>query len=519
MKRLGSTVPILVACTLLATDSSVLAAGSAAPLNLPADVLQVRRRLAADPHRPLYHYLPPANLLKDPNGLIHWKGRWRLFYQSNPYDMLDGNMQWSHAVSKDLVHWRDLPVAFAPTQGGPDGGGCYSGPIVLVDGVPTAVYFGNDRGICIAQAHPHDELLIHWHKHKSNPIIPVPPADSPWKPFDPCVFRDGEDWVMLCGGRVETGDTAYTLVSKDFFHWKFLHNFYDSDRRWTRTIDDCAVPDFFPLGRRHALVFSSHAGQTQYYLGSYSSEDKKFYPEEHGRFSHPRPLSLEHGDPQAPMTVLAPDGRRVFFSWLSEGRRLDTQHDTGWGGVIWLPRVMSLDVHGKLRIEPVEELKTLRQRQRRLAPRRIEPGSDVLLDISGTTREIEAVIDPARSAECGFRLRCSPGGEESTTVVYRSPERELAIDVSNSSLDKDVVDRHGQSAPLGLAEGEMLNLRIYLDQSVLEVFANGRQCLTKRIYPSREDSNQIRLFAVGDFAELRALDTWDMKPIWPTETE
>ena len=518
MKPIHSTCAVLLACALLAEGSSALADDVPAPLNLPAEVLKTRQRLAVDPHRPLYHYLPPANRLSDPNGLIYWKGRWHLFYQSNPYGMVNANMQWSHAVSEDLVHWTDLPVAFAPTQGGADGGGCYSGPIVLVDGVPTAVYFGNDRGMCIAQAHPEDELLIHWHKYKGNPIIPVPPPDTPWKPFDPCVFRDGDEWVMLCGGRVDTGDTAYTMVSKDFLHWKFLHNFYESNRKWTREIDDCAVPDFFPLGHRYALVFSSHAGQTQYYLGSYSSQEKKFFPEDHGRFSRPRPLSMVHGDPQAPMTVLGPDGRRILFNWVSEGRSLDAQKANGWGGIIWLPRVMSLDDNGKLLIEPVEELKALRGKHQKLAPRRIKPGADVLLNLSGTTIEIEAEIDPAKSAECGFRVRCSPDQEEMTTIVYRSPKQELALDVSKSSLDSDVVDRFGQSAPLTLAAGELLRLRIYLDQSVVEVFANGRQCLTKRIYPSRDDSRQIRFFATASPVELRSLDAWEMKPIWPTGT-
>jgi len=312
--------------------ASTQAAEWSAPLNLPADVARVRRRLASDPHRPRYHYLPPANFLKDPNGLIFWKGRCHLFYQSNPYEVVDLNMTWSHAVSEDLVHWTDPPVALAPTPDGPDAAGVFSGGIVLFDEVPTAVYFGNSGGICIARAHPRDELLIHWQEHKGNPIIPTTPEASAWRPFDPNVFRDGEDWVILCGGRVESGDTAYTLVSKDFRNWKFLHNFYESSHKWTRTIDDCAVPDSFRLGNRHALLFSSHSGQSQYYLGSYSSQEKKFFPEDHGRFSKLRELSLEHGDPQAPMSVLAPDGRRIVFNWISEGCRFEAQHARGWGG-------------------------------------------------------------------------------------------------------------------------------------------------------------------------------------------
>ena len=119
---------------------------SVAPLNLPAAVLESRRRLAGDSNRPLYHYAAPANLLKDPNGPLYWQGWYHLFYQNNPYEVEDANMHWGHAVSEDLVHWTDLPVALLPTPGGPDRDGCWSGQIVIVDGVPTAVYFGKSGG-------------------------------------------------------------------------------------------------------------------------------------------------------------------------------------------------------------------------------------------------------------------------------------------------------------------------------------------------------------------------------------
>ena len=510
---------VLLVALILADVSGAFAKDVPAPLNLPTDVAKSRRRLAADPHRPLYHFLPPANFLKDPNGLLYWKGRYHLFYQSNPLDMTDLNMTWSHAVSEDLVHWTDLPVAFAPTPKGPDYAGCFSGNVVVVDGVPTAVYYGNDKGICLARAHPEDEFLIHWEKYAGNPIVPHPPAGSGWKPFDPNVFRDGDTWVMLCGGRVETGDTAYTLVSKDFLNWKFLHNFYESSRKWTKMYDDCAVPDFFKLRDRYALVFSSHSGQTQYYLGSYSSKDKKFTPEDHGRFSKDRPLKLDHGDPQAPMTLLAPDGRRVLFNWMCEGRSWETQQALGWGGILWLPRVISLDDNGKLLIEPVEELKKLRGKRITLGRKRVPRGVDMLLQLTGTALEIEAEIDPLASTGCGFRVRSSLNGEESTSIVYRQLKKELAIDVSKSSLDPTVVDKEEQSGPLTLAKGETLKLRIYLDQSVVEVFANGRQCLAKRIYPSREDSHHFRFFTIEGSAELRSFTAWEMKPVWPRTTE
>src|SRR5919107_323476 len=101
-----------------------------------------RALLAADVHRPRYHFLPPANWMNDPSGLIHWNGHYHLFYQHNPFGPLWGNMHWGHAMSPDLVHWRHLPLALAPTPGGPDQDGCFSGCAFVAEGVPTVIYTG-----------------------------------------------------------------------------------------------------------------------------------------------------------------------------------------------------------------------------------------------------------------------------------------------------------------------------------------------------------------------------------------
>ena len=95
-----------------------------------------------DSHRPRYHYLPASNWMNDPNGVIHWQGRYHLFYQYNPYGANHANMHWGHAVSDDMVHWEELPIAITPTPDSCDRGGIFSGCIVDNDGIPTAFYTG-----------------------------------------------------------------------------------------------------------------------------------------------------------------------------------------------------------------------------------------------------------------------------------------------------------------------------------------------------------------------------------------
>lgn len=97
-----------------------------------------------DPHRPIYHFTGPESWINDPNGPIHHKGKYHLFYQFSP--IIDGagsKMCWGHAVGADLVHWVDRPIAIWPdTQY--DRNGVFSGNTIIDDtGMPNAFYTGN----------------------------------------------------------------------------------------------------------------------------------------------------------------------------------------------------------------------------------------------------------------------------------------------------------------------------------------------------------------------------------------
>ena len=128
----------------------------------------------------------------------------------------------------------------------------------------------------------------------------------------------------------------------------------------------------------------------------------------------------------------------------------------------------------------------------------------------------------------GFCVLRSPDGTEHTRIsLFRKTDPKnrtsswLQIDVSAASLRSDVDGRTPEIGPLKLEEleeGEPLRLRIFVDRSILEVFANERQCLTLRAYPEREDSNGVSVFARGGAAKLVSLDVWQMRSIWPELT-
>lgn len=133
------------------------------------------------------------------------------------------------------------------------------------------------------------------------------------------------------------------------------------------------------------------------------------------------------------------------------------------------------------------------------------------------------------ASEFGVKVRCSPGATEETVIVCDVAAGSLKIDTTKSSLSNDIFqpfpypqvayfpkkvrqskDIRIQEAPFQLRSAETLKLRIFLDRSILEVFANGRQCVTQRIYPSRADSKQIKLFCKGSAITVRSLGAWDM---------
>src|SRR5690242_20536509 len=116
---------------------------AAAPASSPAFTPELAQRLAADPRRPQYHLLPRSGFVNDPNGPIRFNGETHLFYQQTPDPAGEGNYkEWGHAVSIDMVHWRHLPTALAPSPGGPDKDGCWTGCTVIDGDTPTILYTG-----------------------------------------------------------------------------------------------------------------------------------------------------------------------------------------------------------------------------------------------------------------------------------------------------------------------------------------------------------------------------------------
>ncbi len=452
-------------------------------------------------HRPQYHFMPAANWMNDPNGLIQWKGIYHLFYQHNPHGPGWGDMHWGHAASHDLVHWVHQPIALAPSPGGPDGEGVFSGCAVIAEGVPTLIYTGVHPEVqCLATS---DDNMIMWSKSSRNPVITGPPEGLDVTGFrDPYVWREPDGWYLALGSGIKgQGGRVLLYRSADLASWQYLHPLFEGNLAETGHNWEC--PSFLPLGDRHLLLISPQPlQQAHYFLGRY--EEHRFTPQEHGLLDY-------GGLYYAPQAFIDEQGRCICFGWLLEGRTQEAYLAAGWAGVQSLPRELFLAADGSLRQRPVPELASLRRRHLHTGPGPIR-GIKPIEGVRGVCLELDVQLEPAQAERTGLVVRRSPDGREGTAILYDAPRQRLVLDTRTASLSPEAQGRLAE-APLTL-QGEPLSLRIFVDESVIEVLANERTCLTARVYPSRKDSAGLALVSEGSPAQLLALDAWDLASIW-----
>ncbi|MFW6437699.1 MAG: glycoside hydrolase family 32 protein [Armatimonadota bacterium] len=477
---------------------------------------KAEQHFKVDPHRPRYHFLPRENWMNDPNGPIWFDGQYHLFYQFNPNEAKWGDIHWGHAVSPDLVHWEDWPVALAPETEGVDEGGCFTGCAFVNDGTPTIAYTGitldedAPRGRAENQslAVSRDGMLT-WQKIAENPVIARPPEGLNLTGFrDPCVWRERNTWYMLIGAGIDgagEGGTALLYRSTDLIDWEYLHPLLDLNLTppLEKRGDMWECPDFFPLSEHQVLLIST-LGTQRYISGGWSA----------GRFLVGHEGRVDHGPSfYAGKSFEDAHGRRVLWGWLREARTGEAQRAAGWSGVMSLPRVLTILPDGGLGQAPAEELKRLRGEAVTRADIDLQVGEDLPLEIEGRCIEIEVEVDLKAGARFVLSVLTSPRGEERTEISYDARQKTVGIDTTQSSLGATAESRDS-AGPLELPPGESLRLRVFVDRSVVEVFANGRACVTERAYPTRPDATGVRVGARGAALSLRRLSVWAMADIW-----
>jgi len=490
-------------------------------------------------HRPSVHFTPRANWMNDPNGLVYHQGEYHLFYQYNPEGEHWGHLSWGHAVSRDLVHWKELPTALPEDSDWM----IFSGSAVLDDhntsGLGTAdkpplvaLYTGQrqkpGRGQNQHLAYSLDRGR-NWTKYPGNPVLDEGRDDF----RDPKVFwhADTGRWIMVLALPTEFALALYS--SDDLIQWRFMSRFECPEAR--RGIWEC--PDLFPLpidgnAKQQKWVLKidlgvdgigAVAGGTGgfYFIGDFNGE--RFTPDPN---SLPSPLAQTRGLPYqwvdygkdfyAAVTwanIPEMDGRRLWIGWMNNWQYSDELPTSPWRSCMSLPRRLELTpCRGGLTLAqtPVTEVTRLRGPEHSLKSQPI--GQDhqplALAELGDQALELELCFGIAQAREFGLILGAAQG--ESIRLGYHTDRQELFLDRSQAGEGIHASFPGIHRAAVEPLKGK-LGLRVIIDRCTLEVFAQGgRVTLTDMVFP-KESHYHLDLYSLGGTTNLDYGRMWGLR--------
>jgi len=482
------------------------------------------------PWRPQYHFTPPKNFMNDANGTVFYKGEYHLFYQYNPEGNVWGHMSWGHAISTDLVHWQNLPIALREEAG-----------LYMVYSGSAVVDWNNSSGLC-RNPDPMDHSCLiaiytgaykdrqkqhiafsndrgrTWTNYTGNPVADLDAPDF----RDPNVFwyEPQHKWVMVSVLADER--TLVIFDSPDLKHWTKRSTFGpagDTAGQW-----EC--PDLIELPvegsseKKWVLIINRNPGApaggtgVRYVIGKFDGTN----------FTSEIPdtpaLWVDWGkDFYATNTwndVPSNEGRRLWIGWFSNWQYANVEPTVLWRGAQSIPRTLKLRRYAdglRLVQQPVRELEGLRHEKLRVVSASVEEVNRKIRE-SGTKGEVyefEAELRPGQANDIGFRLRKSKDAE--TLIGFDVLHREVYVDRTRSgavSFSKDFPGRHAA----GLEQNPSIKLHVFVDRSSVEVFANdGERVLSERIYPP-PGSDGIELYVLGEGAKIVSFTLWDLNSIW-----
>ncbi len=445
------------------------------------------------PYRPKIHFLPPALWINDPNGTIYHDGFYHLFYQTNPFGAHWNHMHWGHAKSKDLVHWDHLPLALSPQKVKGERH-CFSGSLVINQGVPTILYTSIKHLLQVrtggeSWSATGDKNLVDWKRVSHNPVMPLTINGGlkihHWR--DPYVWKSEKVWYAVMGGQLQNPKrgAVFLYKSHDLQHWKYLHPLTIGNKTASKPWE---CPNFFKLGKKWMLIISPF-GKVMYTIGTF----------ENLQFQHTKWKIFDHSKNfYATNTLHDEENRLILFGWIRGDKSWKQKK---WHGCISLPKILSLDAKEELQISYVAQLKTLREAHHKLKNLLLQDQQIKMnSDIYGQCVEIKVVFRLQDAHKFGISFFEGKNMAHPPSIQYNSQKGQVIV-----GKEKATCDFKSNMA--------LLAMHIYIDHSVIELIINNKSCLTSRIYPKRENSSQISLFAEHGSVLVESLEIWKLKYI------
>lgn len=466
-------------------------------------------------YRPKYHFTPDSMWMNDPNGMVYYQGEYHLFYQYYPKANVWGPMHWGHAVSKDMITWEHLPIALFPDSHGY----IFSGSAVIdwqntsgfgsIDNPPmVAIYTYHNpekekagaidfqtQGI----AYSLDKGRT-WKKYEQNPVI----SNPGFKDFrDPkVIWHDAtKRWIMVLAVK----DKTMFYSSKDLKKWDFESEYglKDDKRLW-----EC--PDLFPLKVEGSneikwiLVVSMQSGApnggtgTSYFIGDFDGH----------RFVNSQPENkqywLDAGTDNYAMVswsdIPAQDGRKLMLGWMSNWQYAQQVPTYRWRSAMTLPREVTLvniaEKEWKLKSEIVREFESYKENKTAISKNNIV--NDHLLILQKNPIVCELNISFNRKPLQGeFTISISSPEKDTLKIGFDPASNRYFIDrvkAGISDFNKAFPAKHFSPC---LSQNTSLSMKIILDKSSVELFADeGLTAMTDIFFPIG-DMNKIEVHAAG----------------------
>lgn len=464
-------------------------------------------------YRPNFHFTPKEGWMNDPNGMFYYNGNYHLYYQHYPDGNKWGPMHWGHAISKDMVTWKEMPIAIFPDEKGY----IFSGSAVV--DVNNTSGFGkegeqpiiamftyhdmegekagniNYQSQAIAYSLDEGQTFI---KYSGNPVIKNPNI----KDFrDPKITWDSihKKWVMV----LAAGQKIMFYSSSNLKDWKLESNFGDGIGAHGG-VWEC--PDFFPMAVqgtdqiKWVLLVSINPGgpnggsATQYFVGDFNGKQFKIDPsfEKDLNSSEHKSIWIDYGrDNYAGVTwanIPDTDGRKLFMGWMSNWQYAQEVPTETWRSAMTGAREVELtkiDTSYRLLFKPVKELTIYRSNKYKKELINIKGNTKItdskVVDLSST--EINFKISDLKNN--GFTIHLTNQQGDTLAFGYDINDRNFFVDrrKSGKTAFSEKFASHTSKAKRTSLNPD-LSATIILDKTSIELFFdNGETVMTEIFFP------------------------------------
>lgn len=472
-------------------------------------------------YRPAFHHTPLYGWMNDPNGMFYKDGKWHLYYQWNPYGSKWQNMTWGHSSSTDLINWEHHPAAIEPNGLGT----VFSGSSAIDK--ENSAGFGRDAVVAIYTSAGVSQIQSLAHSEDGGetftiyPGNPVLTLDSEAR--DPNMFWNAEskEWTLILAHALEHEMLIFT--SPDMKQWT-LQSAFGKGLGAQGGVWEC--PDLFELPvegtdeKKWLLLCNINPGGpfggsgAQYFIGDF--DGKVFTPDTDGE-GNVATKWLDYGkDNYAIVTWSdAPQGRRTAIGWMSNWQYAAEVPTRQFRSANTLPREISLFKGGDGAIyaastpsPEVEKLRgTLSVNMRGVSVN--GKGKSIALPKNNDGLcEILMDVEPGRCDSVTLTL--SNGKGEKCVMTYDKGASTLSFDRRESGEVDFSQDFPAVTVTPTFTDGGAMALRIFIDRSSIEVFANdGKGVMTNLVFPN-EPYTTLTVASAGGNAKVRNLKIYSI---------